>query len=121
MLINLSNHPSTNWLPKQKNAARKYGNIIDITFPNVPPEYGMADIQEMAVCLLQDIIELREQYSEESVTVHLMGEQTLCFALLIRLKEAGISCLASATQRIAVEEGNIKKTIFNFVQFRSYW
>ena len=38
MFINFSNHASTRWGVPQKQAAKKYGEIVDMQFPNVDPE-----------------------------------------------------------------------------------
>ena len=38
MLINLSNHPSSNWSGDQLDAAKKYGEIVDLQFPNISPD-----------------------------------------------------------------------------------
>lgn len=37
MLINCSNHPSRLWGDPQKEAAKVYGEIMDIPFPQVNP------------------------------------------------------------------------------------
>ncbi|MBV6479139.1 MAG: hypothetical protein HGGPFJEG_01900 [Ignavibacteria bacterium] len=45
MLINLSNHPSTNWIQKQTfEALKRYDSMTDISFPNIDPSFSEDDI-----------------------------------------------------------------------------
>ncbi len=121
MLINCSNHPSSSWGEKQKNAAAQYGGITDLTFPVIDPE-----AETDAVALLAELYEvkIRRLLGTENTgafAVHLMGELTFCFALVARLQNAGITCLASTTRREIIENGNGSKTSkFEFVRFREY-
>lgn len=34
MFINLTNHPSDKWSKEQLEAARKYGEVVELVFPN---------------------------------------------------------------------------------------
>ena len=36
--INLSNHPSDKWDEKQMEAAKQYGEVMDIPFPSIPAQ-----------------------------------------------------------------------------------
>ena len=36
MIINLSNHPKETWQEKQLQAARAYGELVDLPFPQLP-------------------------------------------------------------------------------------
>ena len=115
MLINLSNHPSENWNEKQKKMARdKYNTIADIPFPQVPPE---ATQDEVAILAEAYFVHIRKLAANEPTTIHIMGEMTLTYMLINRLKEVGIPCLASTTQRIVKEVGNKKTVTFNFIRF----
>lgn len=119
MFINLSNHPSVNWSVEQKDTAeRLYGEIIDLPFPVVDPAGDEAYIATLADEYYRQIMDLS---GGMSVTVHLMGEMTLTFALVQRLQAEGITCVASTTKRETVEfpDGR-KESVFNFVQFRKY-
>ena len=50
-----------------------------------------------------------------------MGELTFCFSVVQQLKEKGVHCVASTTERIVEETADNKKvTQFSFVQFREY-
>lgn len=118
MFINLSNHPSSAWEAKQIEVARRYGEIVDIPFPQVNPENSHQDIEVLA----DKYAAMIENMGKETYTiVHIMGEMTFVFALVSRLKGMGIKCVASTTERIATElEDGTKLSEFSFVNFREY-
>ena len=76
-------------------------------------------IAELADEYLNKIVNLSDT---QSVVVHLMGEQTFSYALIKRLRERGITCVASTTKRIVKEEvpGKKSEVIFQFERFRAY-
>lgn len=114
MFINLSNHPSDQWSESQLKAARIYGTILDLPFPNITPTDSCENVYALAEDYLIKIKELN------TGVVHVMGELTFSFALVSLLQKNGIQCMASTSERI-VEVMDGKKIItFNFVQFRSY-
>lgn len=119
MLINLTNHPSSLWCDKQLEAARIYGEIMDMPFPAIDEMADEAYIEALADEYFQKILELAK---DKNVTVHLMGELTFTFALLKRLQEHGIPCVASTSKRIVKEEtaGRKGEVIFQFERFRRY-
>lgn len=121
MLINLSNHPSANWPEEQKlKALELYQEIVDIPFPEVDPNGEEEYIENLAGEYLNKILEIKNRTSE-TVVVHLMGELTFSFALLVKLKANGVRCVASTTQRVVMDEGNGRVTkLFRFVRFREY-
>lgn len=115
IFINFTNHPSDSWEQKQKFAAEKYGRIKDVAFPSVK-----ADSTE------EEIAELGEQYYKEIISYHpnavlCQGEFTLTVYVLRRLQESGIKVVAACTERKVDVEGNVKKSVFEFVQFREYY
>ena len=113
MLINFSNHPSSKWSEKQLQVAQiAYGPIKDIAFPPVDPQGSSTYIQNLANEYLSIILS-----QTDIKAVHVMGESTLCFALIVMLKQRGIKCLASTTKRVITPEG---VPIFTFEQFREY-
>ena len=113
MLINFSNHPSKLWGKKQfLLAMEKYGDIIDIPFPQVDPCGDTAYIRALADKYLREIT----QYPQLRA-VHIMGEQNLCFLLIKMLQAKGICCLAYTTRRSSLET---KEEKFSFEQFREY-
>ena len=118
MLLNFSNHPSEYWGDKQIEAAKDYGKIKDIPFPVVSPESDYEDIQELADRYVEEILSFAEN---NQVTVHVMGEMTFTFSVVLQLKEKGIECISSTTERNAEEIANGKKiSDFQFVRFRKY-
>lgn len=116
--VNISNHPSAIWGEAQLAAASEYGEVVDLSFPNVLPTATSEEVDTIASELFDTVCSYG---SPDKVTVHIMGEMTLTFALVNRLKEAGYTCLASTTQRIVeVKETGEKITTFHFEQFRKY-
>lgn len=118
LFVNLSNHPSSTWQPAQLEAAKQYGEIIDIDFPAVD-----------ALCMPERVDQLANQYALDIInkgaptclTAHVMGEMTLTFRIVELLKAQGIRCVASTTERIVTDlTDNRKETQFSFVQFREY-
>lgn len=119
MLINLSNHPSSRWSEEQKKmAVNQYGSIHDISFPQIPPE---ATRDEVAMLTEDYYNRIRKLAMEEVVAVHLMGEMTFTYMLVNQLKEVGIHCVASTTNRTVEEQAGKKIVQFQFIQFRPYF
>ena len=119
MFINLSNHPSANWQEKQIRAARVYGEIVDMPFPQVDPAADETQLNRLAAEYLERILAKRPK------AVLVAGEFTFVFALADALLKEGITVLSSCSQRKTVETVNADQTItktalFDFVQFRRY-
>lgn len=115
MLLNLSNHPSASWSAAQLQAATSlYGAIEDLPFPAIPPDAEALQVQQLAQEYFEQVTARRP------AAVHLMGEMTFTFHLVQLLREAGIPCIASTTERIAEERDGQKIVTFRFVQFRNY-
>lgn len=116
MLLNLSNHPSSSWKKEQSDAAvEKYQSVQDLPFPQISPEMEEEDLDALVEEYLIKIKAINP------TAVHLMGEMTFTYRMVNRLKEIGIPCIASTTQRIASEDDNGNKTsAFSFVRFRQY-
>ena len=117
--VNCSNHPSGGWLKAQKDAAEKYGTIIDIPFPAVKCNLTDQQMENLAEQMTAKIVEI------QPVAVMCMGEFVLCFRIVQKLKAKGIRVLASCSERKAVEhleeDGTIRKeSIFTFNGFREY-
>lgn len=118
LLINLSNHPTGDWTPKQKRAAEEYGELRDLPFPNVSPSLSSEELNHLVEEYFQKLLDLSES---ADITVHLMGEFTFTHRLINRLQGVDIKCLASTTERIVTEvEGQQKLVTFQFVGFRPY-
>lgn len=116
MLLNLSNHPSSFWKKNQMDAAKeKYQSVQDLPFPQIPPDTSDEELDKLVDEYFNKIRNINPS------AVHLMGELTFTYRLVNRLKEVGIPCIASTTQRMASEDENGKKTsVFSFVRFRPY-
>lgn len=115
MLINLTNHPSENWSEEQLAEAHRYGSIVDVPFPNIEPTFSSSVVNRLAENVVNYVMALGR-----NITVHVMGEMTFTYAVVSRLKELGIRCVASTTERTVKEEGGKKISEFKFVQFRDY-
>ena len=120
MLINLTNHPSALWDKAQQQAASQYGVCMDMPFPAIDSEGDENYIDRLTDEYLQKILTLADG-QKNKVAVHIMGEMTFSFALVEKLKNAGIRCVASTSVRDSIDLGNGQKEItFKFVKFRNY-
>lgn len=117
MFINLTNHPSSLWGEDQLAAAEQFGEVVDIPFPDISPEAAEEEVNSMAEDYVKEIL---SHGNGEDITVHVMGEMTFVYALVMRLKALGITCVASTTERIVKEDDGKKISEFKFVQFREY-
>ena len=118
MLINFTNHPSEYWGDKQLEAAKVYGEIKDIPFPDVSPEDDNEEIKLLADHYVKEILLIADNCH---VTVHIMGEMTFVYRVVSLLKEQGITCIASTTVRDAETADDGRKiSDFQFVKFRRY-
>ncbi len=123
MLINLSNHPSNKWQKKQISlAAKEYGQIHDMDFPAVPPEFDKKEVQLLAKDLLNKILFMFHNNNNDSGVnvVHIQGEFTLVFSLITLLRSKKIKCIASTSIRDVEETGDKRVIIFKFEKFREY-
>lgn len=119
VFVNLSNHPSVDWSEEQKKAALAYGGIIDVPFPSVPSSCSDKVMQKLADKAIGAVA--KAAYPVREVTVHVMGEMTLTYRIVNKLKARGIRCLASTSDRVANDLGNGEKiSQFHFVEFREY-
>ncbi len=119
LFLNLSNHPSDKWSKAQLDAARAYGEVVDMPFPVIDPGATTEDIHRLAEEYADRITS--SYLGRDLMTVHLMGEMTFCFRLVTLLHARGVRCVASTTQRKTSElEGSKKESIFEFQAFREY-
>ena len=119
MLINLTNHPSTQWdTPQLAAAQQQFGIVVDLPFPDIDPTGDETYIAELADHYLNQTLTLANGHP---AVVHLMGEMTFTIALLKRLQSHHIPCVASTTRRtVLILPDGEKKTKFQFVKFRNY-
>ena len=116
MFINLTNHPSSGWSEEQLKAALQYGEIVDISFPIIEPDFTSEDVNELADITIEGILSV-----DNSPVVHVMGEMTFTYAIVSRLQALGITCVASTTERLVKMMPDGKKVSeFKFVKFREY-
>lgn len=117
MFINLTNHPSEKWSEEQLKAAQSYGKVVDLSFPIIEPTFTKEDVMFLVKECTETILGLKDGYT----VVHVMGEMTFTYNLVNSLKDAGITCLASTTERNTVMTPDGKKiSEFKFVKFREY-
>lgn len=116
MLLNLSNHPSIQWPKNQESLAiEKYSIVEDLPFPQIDPKLSGDDLDQQV-----------EEYETiirkiDPDAVHIMGEMTFTFRLVSRLKDIGIPCVASTTEReVRIDAHGKKISSFIFVRFRDY-
>ena len=119
MFINCSNHKSKDWSKEQLDAALDYGDIVDISFPEVNPASTEKDVSEMAEKLFKEIMDLSPS------CVMCQGEYTLTFELVNMLINAGVKTVAACSERVVnektLDDGSTKKIVeYKFEKFRSY-
>ena len=121
MLLNFTNHHSSNWSGEQKKEAEKqYGSIEDLAFPEILPEYTDKEVETLATKYMETI----EQMNPEAVLCQ--GEFTFVYQIVCLLKERGIKAVAATSRRCVKEvfdqERNetVKQSCFKFVSFRAY-
>jgi len=133
MLLNLSNHASANWSAAQIQAAKKsFGEIRDVPFPAIAPNVDLNTIIALTqeyVHKCQAFIKPQATSNEQPATsneppasaIHVMGEMTFVYQFVKRATAAGLRCVASTTERIAVDHPDGSKTSeFHFIRFRDY-
>ena len=119
IFVNHTNHASANWSAEQTAAAKSYGKIVDLPFPEVPPNFTAEEVRQMVLKNLQAILELKP------VAVLCQGEFNYTVAMVEELKKNKIPVMAATSERIVseivAEDGSTKKiSTFKFVNFRSY-
>lgn len=120
MFVNFSNHASDSWAKDQLEAAKEYGDIVDLPFPDVSPDLSEEDIDALARRCVKDIL----IYQPEAVMCQ--GEFTLSYAVIEKLKEKGVTCVAACSNRevktVTQKDGSTKReSIFTFIRFRKYF
>jgi hypothetical protein len=122
MLINLSNHPSADWPESQRRQAlAQYGEIVDLTFPDIPPDWSLERVRALAAEFLQTCVQTTGDPSPPA-TIHVMGEMTFTYQFVKMAEERGIPCVASTTRRIAEDrDDGTRVSRFEFVRFRPYF
>ena len=119
IFINHTNHPSDKWSIEQKLAAEKIGRIIDVPFPDVPPNFDTSEVHELVMKNLREIMKL------SPAAVLCQGEFNYTVAMVEELKKNNVAVMAATSERVVStiqeSDGTTKRvSIFNFVRFRSY-
>lgn len=118
LLVNFSNHPSQYWDERQRKASHKYGKLIDLPFPHISPNADVGELEKLVQDYVQRIVSLADS---KAITVHIMGEMTFTYMVVAKLKEMGIKCVASTTERkTTYASDGTKLSEFSFVKFREY-
>lgn len=121
MLINFTNHPVKHWQKNQIDfAIKKYKKVIDLPFPDINPNSSTQMIQKNSNKYLLKFLNILKNSSDKNNAVHIMGEHTFTYNLVLLLKQNNIKCIASTSSRIVFQKGNIKTVKFNFIRFREY-
>ena len=123
MLLNLSNHPLTQWSAKQKETAKiQFGEVIDLPFPFIEPELTTSEVKKTVSDYYLRVIHLFGKNKKTTMqnAIHIQGEFTFVFHLVTLLKKAGVKCVASTSKRDVQQVDNKKIINFNFIQFREY-
>ena len=119
IFINHTNHASTQWSQEQRTAAKKYGEIIDLSFPNISADWNEEKISQFVEINAKKIIEMNP------AAVLCQGEYNYTYAMINYLKQNNIVVLAAASERVVDEKVQLDGTTqkissFKFVQFRQY-
>lgn len=117
LFINFSNHPSEGWGEEQITKAKRYGQVVDLPFPQVDPLMPSEQVRSLSDECVKAILGMG---NPATMTVHVMGEMTLVFHVVTSLLKQGVHCIASTTERIATEADFTKVSEFRFVTFRDY-
>ena len=123
MLINLSNHPLARWSEKQRQTAEhQFGKIMDLPFPAIPTQADLEDVVRLVEKYIEKCTNILNNHGKlKSSAIHIMGEMTFVYQFVQKMSEQGVSCVASTSERVAVEQlDGTKLSRFEFVQFRPY-
>jgi len=123
MFFNISNHPSSKWSEKQREAAFALGRYIeDVPFPDVPATASELEVEELAYDLLLPLVR-RQQWEDEDDVFMVQGEYSLTYLmtrlLLSARRKVVVACTERKVQERTNEDGKVEKTsVFEFVRFR---
>ena len=121
MFINLSNHISKDWDRAQIESAGRYGEIVDIGFPDVDPS-GDSDYFDR---LSNEYVAKIMAFGVRNLVVMVQGEFVFTYRVVMKLKALGIKCIAAETKRNVKEDiddngQKVKISNFKFEQFMEY-
>ena len=119
IFINHTNHSSDKWGTGQREAAKEYGDIVDIPFPSVDPHFGTEEVYELAKAEFNKIMEY------DPCAVLCQGEFVYVCKMAELLKNAGVKVLAACSDRVVTESvdengRDVKTAEFTFIRFREF-
>ena len=119
MFYNLSNHPHVNWGNAQLEAARKWGDIEDVPFPEVNAQLDEQDILRAA----QESVTKIQMSKDDAIFV--AGEYGFVFPIIDELLNQGKTVLSTAsedkTAYRTADNGTSERIIhYNFLKFIPY-
>lgn len=122
MLLNLSNHEAARWSAAQKQAvAERFDDVGDLPFPPIDPNADLANVTALAQKYVAQCQDLLAAANPRRSAVHVMGEMTFVYQFVKLATAAGLRCVASTTERLAVNHPDGSKTSeFRFIRFRDY-
>jgi len=123
--FNFTNHPSSKWGDEQIAAAKEFGEIIDVQFPNIKPEISDEGVKAIIHNILGGALFYYDEEGESTVqrrniTLHVMGEMCGFFQSVIFAFQSQCfsKVVVSTTERKVIEKDGIKTSEFKFIQFR---
>lgn len=120
MFLNCTNHPIEIWQDKQIQAAKEYGELVELKFPQeIEPMMGPEEIREISERYVEKICAMKPD------AVLVAGEFSTTFMVVDALLQRGVNVVCSCSKRETVEEKrpdgtNVKTAVFRFEQFRPY-
>lgn len=122
MFFNLSNHPSSSWIKEEKEAASKWGDIVDIAFPKNDVLADENEILEIAKNFLKSL----KMTPKDAILV--VGEYSLAFAIIDELLHQGVTVLTTISNSIVafrtnengIQERSIRFIFSEFVPYQRY-
>lgn len=114
MFINFTHHESAMWSSNQIEAAKQYGEIKDLPYPDVSPNSTTEEVHQLGEKYYKEIMKY------QPTAVLCQGEFTLANYIIRRLQENKIKVVSACSERNTYVIGNEKRSRFEFVQFREY-
>jgi len=81
VFLNFTNHPTSKWNDQQIAEAKKFGEIVDVSFPVIPPEASDFEVSHIINKTLGEALFYYDELGESNVqrrhiTLHVMGEMS---------------------------------------------
>lgn len=120
LLVNHTNHPFRAWpLAEQQAASETYTRVVDLLMPMIEADSSELQVAALAEAYVDRILDL------QPTAVLCQGEYCYTYAMVSRLKAAGVRVLAACSERVVEEHQNEDGTVrrvshFCFTCFRQY-